>query len=1780
MFFKKLKLKSFGKSLLSLGLAGVICLSSISAVNVYADVANDGANTGANANEPTAGSTSNSANDLVAAYINLAAGKSQIGNDGSLKFTKDQLRFLGVYVSNYFVPFATELGAAKDDSIDTTSESIKSALTTGLNFKEDMAESFTEYLLGLIRGNTKDLVFAASTKQNPKSRGDYIVGTKYTLANNYYNFTQTMLGNTKELLNRLQSGKYKENIDSLQTAYWGYMEGNEFVPVYDCYVDYTYGVSACQVAFEKCLESVPSVIDDDNDTAGYGWSLFDLFEGEVGADKDLEKTLTGSTALKMTVLGETMKVDCFGDILVCGKQHQLVAIPGAINPYTWVAVDSSGNDTAMPGKVYNVINIPSMSAASVDMGTKRSLYSSVGTMTVGTDSNVSDAGTSGSGKATNKSYNLYSKSSKLGLAAQAAANSLLGWKGFESDIRKAFKYVLSYADGAGVNSSDWTVTVSKSSGITVKAPLKTWASVDTRKLAKDFKYVDKAKHDKLEDAFNTIQKGYKGSLFGYGGVEGVGRDSVIEVIKSASDKAKADLSAGSGSSTPASGSTNNSSTLRSFTPYYATGILYKNSSDAQIPVGPTYTLYRGTKTTNADFNPLPGKSSKFWDSLNNAVKEYEKLYPNDKSINAFKVSMYTVGSNYVTGPVFNVVTNLTPVPMVDNFILIDTLGDYHFDDSTEQVSDYKAFNSVHYINDDGSTIESSSNLSFGSDDTWAAGYSDMKAGKFTSPSNVSEATAVSLYTTYVMSCLYQNDSTSKENTIGKTGVRMNIDGLPEIASEAIEISTDSSTDVMLTAIKDWLYYLLHPTKGLNYFRELLSNKLESLLVGWHNDMLGTSGVGNTLGTTRYRNTTGYVTTPDLSEIEWTNSLISFYNTAIPFLIIVMIILMVFAYVTGIFSIQKSIFGVVMFSVFLLLPVNLINGVVGASNRISEKLYGEKFTYWALIQMETYASSIDEAASGDSNASAGEDGSYENYLVTLYNQNSATYANQGNESIVLKWQTPKKMTSLMFQSDDSYKSLTDSGKQMLNMFLGTAMTGESFVGDPDSVYLYRSYVDISNYSRYIYRSLKEGRRGINGLSNAVTDSFTYELQNAIDSLDSNYTADRAAGYANKDDNDNGIKIKAPLSSSFVSDTLNQKGTVKSLTLSDFVGINPDVFNFSIPAFNNTSKSIKDYVLDSVDGSRHDTLSKDVDGYNEGDFSGLAAYSLYSENVFYYFSWDLYDLGLQPSSDTNSGYKDLLLGDNNAGFFYNTTGNGELKDFMDMKSLFTYIIPYLKQCNDLVHEWDNVYGIFTYDGVPTEEGHWKDEDIKNSLEMQQKYWHNLNVARLYSIYTPWVDIMYDCSYAKGETIKALGSKFFVDDPLDPSQYPTNRPMIFSESEMQDYGLGRGDLTKVEKLILDCNRGMEERMYDLLNYYSFSDVTLNTAAAMNCAFEFNTTFSENGLFSDNHNIYPQAFELSDFSYDAFLRFILSNTTGESLLVDTSSANGSDFYGNIVRGSSVTTVIVMILLDVISMYVLPAFKIFFIIILFLCSILIILATAFRVDPNMKFIKNIWDGVLLPMAKFFLVTIGFSYVVSLFMGKGNNSVTQDATVSIRMGSPVTVMFAMIVVNILVLILYFKIIKGVIDSIRHYGKMSLNFVGGVAGASIGLFGGLLSKLRPSSNKKPAESQDIYSGEPVSSSAKSRAEYANSDEFAKNVAEDKQSTRVNDVKRDTINSVEESKEDNKSKTDQINKRTKSGTNKMEKQSHHVNEKPQKPTRSTTREPRFTTHNVKDLGDGKK
>lgn len=1700
-------------------------------------------------------------NDRISTYINLAAGKSLMDEDLSgVSLSKDQLRFLGVYISNFFVPFGTEIGEAAGDETQTIMDQVKDALQSGLNFSDGYADTFAETIMGLSRSSATDLVFAASVNYHE----DYIINDRYKPNASYYNFLTTMLGSGRFIIDAISpvddvASPLQDEGDSLQYGYWGYMNGTEFVPVADFYIDIEDGLTASQVAFIACLNSVDPEM-------GFGWNVWDLNSQEVANSQELA-SMTAELYLNMSIFGEKMMVDCFGNIIVYGHQHQIIAVPGCVNPYTWISVDAEGNDRLDAGEAYNMVNLPSMALADAGIGPNNAIYSSTSTATADTS-----IGT------VRHSVSLGADTDMGELAANSPSSTLT--------LRGNLAYILSYCDSVSGNLSEWSVTV-EDGNVIISATLSSMESLDSSKIAEGWDdYVD-------QDKYDTFQADIE-----YFVDEGISRDDLMAIVESIQTNAEEEISSlegmsGDGESQDTDSSTGRSNVLlKSLYPLYpfvwdpgamATGRPL-DEENFRFLAG-ALKIYRGTNKSNLDQEIGFWTASAWKESLKDALEYYHTTYPYDNSIS---LSNWTLSDGFETADSITIPVNMMtstsialPVNFMDCLVVIDDLAAYNFNASSTEVTDYRTFNALNYINEDNSTINNSTGglgWSYGSGNNFSAGYTDIETGSVSTPINISDAAKVSLYVSYCFSSLYNSSPTDKAATIGMVGYRMNVDGMPTIPDDPLMLSAEGQTDVMLTSIRNWLYYLLHPIEGINYVRELITNKLNGFLLGWHNDMLGTNGVGQTTGSTLYRSNTGYVTTPDLSEIEWTDALINFYNQCIPFLLVVMIVTMIFAYITGILSLQRSIFGVVIFGIFLLLPVNLINGVVGFSNRISENLYGEKFTYWALIQQETYASAIDEAADRDVNG----DSTYSNYLQELYAQNNAVYSNQGSESIVLKWQAPKKMTSIMIGNDESYQGLTEEGQFLLNAFLSNMYSGETFLDDEDSVYLYRSYLDISNYSRYIWRGIDQDVQSMaSSLTNDLISNTSNTLRDAIHSMSTNYALDRQNGYTNSgssgtDPNSN-IRMIAPLSSKIINDALGDLGTVDEMGIDDFVGINQNLFNFGIPVFN-TGGNIADYLGRNTDNASDieiAALNQELAGYSNEDLVGLAAYSLMSESVFYYFSWNLYDMGMQPSATISDGYRNLLLGDDNAGFFYNTILNGELKDFMDMKSLFTYIIPYLKMCNDLVNEWDDVYGLFIYDGVPTEEGHWNDPDIQGNTEMEQRYWHNLNVARLYGIYTPWVDVMYDCSYADGEYINAVGERFYVPNPIDPATYPDERPMIFSESEMHEYGLGEGDLTKVERLILDCNRGMEERMYELLNYYNFSDVTLNTAAAMNCAFEFNNTFSENGIFADNHNIYPQSFELADFSYDAFLRFILSNTTGEEM------NSTEDFYANIVENSSMTTVLIMLILDILSMYVLPAFKIFFLIAVFLAALFIIVTTAFRVDPEQKFIKRLATGVLLPMLKFMVITIGFAYVISLFMGTGNNAVTQSRKISIQMGDPVVVMIAMCAIDIIVLVLYFKVIRKVVQDIKRDSKMAINFMGGVFGGAaamaMGAIGGAaLAGSRGASSatttRGARDDQDAQRGTGVENE---RAQQRGSHDVD-DAEEAKDSTRRNDTKRDTVRMDQaspKSKEEEKEKKENLNERTKKGMDKLNAKDKSDNA-PQKRQRLSNI-PKFTKF-IKDPG----
>ena len=1012
------------------------------------------------------------------------------------------------------------------------------------------------------------------------------------------------------------------------------------------------------------------------------------------------------------------------------------------------------------------------------------------------------------------------------------------------------------------------------------------------------------------------------------------------------------------------------------------------------------------------------------------------------------------------------------VPVMGGLAMIDNKGAHGSNsDSGDSSKDsfgstpggaYKAIQKGSLINESGNGFVADFGKVKISDTKWGNSYKKTEKQGYAKLDSAGTAKEVwqYLYATYAVAGIEDGKLAGGDNIGYRINYKSGAENLPKITGESIKVSDQDAEDGITKSIRDWLYYLLHPTDGFLYFVTWITNKLNAFVLSWHNDMAGTSGVGVLPGTSRYIGFSGYVTTPELTDMQWTDAMLKWYQSIIVYLVIGFFVIMMSYTLLGVLTIQKAILGLVLFSLMSYVPIVATTAAVNLSNRFANWVFGNKFAYWGIVQQQAYFADL--ADSIDSNNS-----SYRNYLASLYRENAKESRNQGGDNMVLRWQAPKKMANLVLSKDEE-KQYSDDFLNVIKVITNGKSSGESFSDNTSATYMYRSYTDLANVSMFMYGDFVSNGKTRDGVSTSVTSANTGTwsegLKGSWTNFGRTYLSDRKNGYSVNDgggsnDGSQAYRIKLPLSGKIYSDAADvaKQGTIKDLKLGQYVGLDQRFFKFSIAQLNTNSNLISELSRDGFDAS--------VGGkYTNSDVKSLAAYGVMSENPFYYFSWGLYDQGLASNPNKKEGFRDLLLSKSDSGYFYNAEHNNEMRDYMDFRSMFTYLIPFLKQGNDLVREWDKTYGIFFYDGVTYEEGHEKDPEIANNPEMAQKYWHNVNVARLYNIYTPWVDLMYDTSYAKPERISFQGQSYTVEDPINPASYPSERPMVFSKAEMYDYGLSEDQLTTVERKIMKVSEKTMARWFDLLNYYTFTDVALNTSAAMEANFIFNQEFSDTRIVGKSVNLYPQSFELKNFTYDAFLRMIVASSTGESLVAD-EGENGS-VYERVMKNSSLTTGISLLVLDVLAIYAIPLIKIVTIIALFVSAILVVIVASLSVDDSIgkSTLKKVVKAVTIPAFGFFGVSVGMSWIVSKFMGGGNKSVTGITSSTVVLGDPTMTILAMMLINVVVFILYWKVLRSVWGALKKHGGTLFSHIGGVLGgaaltgaAMLGLGGKLAQK---------------------------------------------------------------------------------------------------------------------------
>ena len=495
-----------------------------------------------------------------------------------------------------------------------------------------------------------------------------------------------------------------------------------------------------------------------------------------------------------------------------------------------------------------------------------------------------------------------------------------------------------------------------------------------------------------------------------------------------------------------------------------------------------------------------------------------------------------------------------------------------------------------------------------------------------------------------------------------------------------------------------------------------------------------------------------------------------------------------------------------------------------------------------------------------------------------------------------------------------------------------------------------------------------------------------------------------------------------------------------------------------------------------------------------------YSLYSESPYYFFNYNIRDQ-LKSDGSYSYSYPNLataakgrmstlgtLFTQNNQEYFYNLTDNagdgyGEMRDFMNMHDLFYYIIPMLKEGVDLTNLYNDTFGLyidedcsisftvdnsvgvsskFIYDGEDfTTLAKMRTKWQSMTEEERYKFWHSYNTYTILLNYTAWLGTMMDCNYADSETISIMGDRFTVTEPLNPYTYfetdadgniTKGRLMVFSRSEMAYYGLTEADLTTVEQKIIDLQDNVYAATLDIMNYYTLSDETLIQAYAMIQTFEFNKIFSQDSLVGESFTLYPQGYELKGFSYDAYLRMIIAEASGEPIMSggiegdDGVNSENSSIYKRVLENTSLFFALFLLINDILAVYLIPGLKLFFIVCIFITSVLIIIGSAIKMELNM--FKVMWQSLFAPLLSFAGISMGMSLLVSMFMGDGANGVVQSSA-TIDLGDPTATIIVMIIINAGVTILYFKVCKKCFHDLKTYGKAIFDNIGSTVVGAVG-----------------------------------------------------------------------------------------------------------------------------------
>lgn len=857
---------------------------------------------------------------------------------------------------------------------------------------------------------------------------------------------------------------------------------------------------------------------------------------------------------------------------------------------------------------------------------------------------------------------------------------------------------------------------------------------------------------------------------------------------------------------------------------------------------------------------------------------------------------------------------------------------------------------------------------------------------------------------------------------------------------------------------------LTDTNDSSYRNNLISTTINSTLCDIHNDIVNADSTGSieSVGSGNiYTGYSGYITTSTLAEMPFTSWIMQSYDVIYIVLMILVIVLAICMLVTGHRTWRKAVFSALSMAVILLIPRISIDTAVTMANNTASALYKDRFSFWAYAQHQQYANKLANSKTKTET------------LIIQNIQQAKDYYDSGS-GVTVKWMSPKKSSYW-----DKFTDVTGGSDTGLNLSLFTWLfqgqfRQEIYSTDSLATYLYRPYIDIINTANSTelgtYQDIKDGSNKPNKDSASARSQYAYYTRLAW----INYQKDLITNWdivPSVLTSGNGGKYTAIRDELNISgaDSANTFGKARSQKAYASGIVNTATNNWAYSHYvsekSSASKLNKAYPATSTNSVTVGVAPPDSKTNKETGKS-TQQFLLYTESPYYYFYNMFKEMAAQYEGTDrpvhkllvdeafykylgSENYTDPVGGGAKEVGVGGTVSEGEITDFLDLENLFTYVIPYLEQSNLYVSEWSNVNGT----------------NIDASLTGDKLTKRREAVRNIWSMYSPWVDAMYSTTYASG-SIGSIGRRYSITDTINPGYYLEYRQMIFSPADKIRNNLTEDDLSDVEARIIKTLEDTYTDFMYLNNYASFDEDVLLGAMAMTATFNFNKNFSENRMLGDSITLYPTGFEIRNFSYDAFLRMALLNTTGSSLFSD------QDIYTEVVGNTSMVTALLMIVNDAVAVYGVPTLKLVTLLLLFLLG-LILCINCFMNPPD-KLWKNLLKSYFLPFGMFIGALFAHMIIASLFVGEGLTGVVGSRGIAITTGDPTITIILMLIANCVFCFVLFLAIKTLLKSLVAALKDTAGGIVGIAGGALAVGAGaftagkvVASGIKHNTNRKIA-----------------------------------------------------------------------------------------------------------------